>query len=200
MEPTSTQSGTISDQTYLFADQSGRHIPQDASRFAQTADPINRVEWMHWSSLTANDYNPNVIQRAEMNLLQNSILTTGWVQPVLHNAGIIVDGFHRWWLSHSSQELLGKYHGMLPAVDVRLGIIEAMLLTIRINRAKGTHAALRLSDVVRRLIDAGASPEQLKQGAGMTSAEVDLLTGGTVFTAKGIDSHIYSKAWKPKQR
>lgn len=135
-----------------------------------------------------------------MTLLENSILTTGWVQPVLHNAGIIVDGFHRWWLSHNSQALMGKHKGMLPAVDVRLGIIEAMLLTIRINRAKGTHAALRLSDVVRRLIDAGASPEQLKQGAGMTSAEVDLLTGGTVFTAKGIHSHIYSKAWKPKQR
>ena len=135
-----------------------------------------------------------------MTLLETSILTTGWVQPVIHNSGIIVDGFHRWWLSHNSHALISKYHGVLPAVDVCLGTIEAMLLTIRINRAKGTHAALRLSDVVRRLINAGASIEQVQQGAGMTSAEVELLTGGTVFTAKGIDSHTYSKAWKPKQR
>lgn len=135
-----------------------------------------------------------------MTLLEASILTSGWIQPVIHNAGMIVDGFHRWFLSHNSTALLAKYQGFLPAVDMCLGTIEAMLLTIRINRAKGTHAALRLSDVVRRLIDAGASLEQVQQGAGMTSAEVELLTGGTVFTAKGIDSHTYSKAWKPKQR
>jgi hypothetical protein len=73
-----------------------------------------------------------------------------------------------------------------------------MIVTIRMNRAKGTHVAVRMSEIVRTLIDQmGVLPEELAQDIGATKAEIDLLYQEGVFKMKNIKDYKYSKAWVP---
>ena len=162
-------------------------------------DPINRIEWREASSLNANDYNPNVVFTPELKLLEKSILKTGWVQPILiTKEGTIIDGFHRHRLAQDSVKLKEKYKGKVPCAVMDINVVEAMIVTIRMNRAKGSHVAVKMSEIVRKLIDSmGVLPEELAQDIGATKAEIDLLYQDGVFKMKNIKDYKYSKAWVP---
>jgi ParB-like chromosome segregation protein Spo0J len=162
-------------------------------------DPISRIEWRDASSLNANEYNPNIVFTPELRLLERSILKTGWVQPVLITQdGTIIDGFHRHRLAQDSAKLREKYGGKVPCAVMDISPQEAMIVTIRMNRAKGTHVAVRMSEIVRTLIDQmGVLPEELAQDIGATKAEIDLLYQEGVFKMKNIKDYKYSKAWVP---
>jgi len=162
-------------------------------------DPINRIEWREASSLNANDYNPNVVFTPELKLLEKSILKTGWVQPILiTKEGTIIDGFHRHRLAQDSVKLKEKYKGKVPCAVMDISVVEAMIVTIRMNRAKGSHVAVRMSEIVRKLIDAmGVLPEELAQDIGATKAEINLLYQEGVFKMKNIKDYKYSNAWIP---
>jgi ParB-like chromosome segregation protein Spo0J len=164
-----------------------------------TNDPINRIEWRLASSLNANDYNPNVVFTPELKLLERSILKTGWVQPILITQdGTIIDGFHRHRLAQDSTKLKEVYGGKVPCAVMDISVTEAMVVTIRMNRAKGSHVAVRMSEIVRGLIDVhGMLPEELAQDIGATKAEIDLLYQDGVFKMKNIKDYKYSKAWIP---
>ena len=59
-------------------------------------EPITNVEWIEVDQLNANDYNPNVVLNKELKLLELSLMTNGWIQPILINKDkTIIDGFHR---------------------------------------------------------------------------------------------------------
>ena len=59
-------------------------------------DPINNVEWVEVAKIKSNDYNPNVVLNQELKLLEFSIMTNGWIQPILVTKDYtIIDGFHR---------------------------------------------------------------------------------------------------------
>jgi len=166
-----------------------------------TEDPIQNIEWRDAKTLNANDYNPNVVYSPELKLLEFSILRQGWVQPVLVTEdGTIIDGFHRAMLSRESKALGKKYGGRCPCVVLDIDRAEAMMLTIRINRAKGAHVAFRMAAIVKELIDEhGVDAQQLATEIGATSQEVDLLYQDGVFEAKDIKNYRYSKAWYPKE-
>lgn len=162
-------------------------------------DPIDRIQWVHANTLHANDYNPNMVHEPELRLLERSILQTGWIQPVLTDADSqIIDGFHRWMLSRTSQAMRERYGGLLPVCRLEVSGAEARLMTIRINRAKGTHVAFRMAAVVKQLIDTYAlDPEQIARDIGATRAEIDLLYQDNIFAARNIKDHRYSEAWAP---
>ena len=165
-------------------------------------DPIERIEWRLASSLKANNYNPNVVFTPELRLLERSILTQGWVQPVLINEdGTIIDGFHRSRLAQDSEALRAKYQGRVPCAVLHLTRPEAMLATIRMNRAKGSHVAARMHDIVRELIDDhDLDPQEIAQAIGANRDEVDLLYQEGVFAVKDIKNYAYSKAWVPVEK
>ena len=164
------------------------------------SDPIMRIEWRLASSLKANAYNPNVVHRPELRLLEHSLITSGWIQPILITpAGTIIDGFHRWRLAQDSTTLRDKYGGHVPCVVLDIPEPEAEMLTVRINRAKGTHVAVRMHEIVLDLIDKhGYSREQVAQGIGASLEEVDLLYQENIFIARSLDKVPYSKAWVPR--
>ena len=117
-------------------------------------EPISRIEWRDAATLNANDYNPNVVFSPEMALLERSLLLTGWVQPVLiTKEGVIIDGFHRTTLSRVSKAMRERWNGTVPCAVLDVTRDQAMLLTIRMNRAKGSHVALRMSKIIHELID-----------------------------------------------
>jgi hypothetical protein len=162
-------------------------------------EPIEQIEWRNAAGLKANDYNPNSVFRPEMLLLERSIMLCGWIQPVLiSDDGTIIDGYHRVLLCRESKGMRDRYAGQVPCVVMKASRGDAMLLTIRMNRAKGTHVALRMSAIVRELVnDLAYSPEEIAIEIGATAAEVTLLLQEGVFKARKSEAHSYSKAWYP---
>lgn len=74
-----------------------------------------------------------------------------------------------------------------------------MLLTIRINRAKGSHIAIKMSDIIKELVENHGLPvEDIAKEIGGTKDEVELLLQDSIFKAKDIQNHKYSRAWKPR--
>lgn len=167
-----------------------------------TTDPITNIEWRDAASLNANDYNPNVVFTPELRLLERSILLTGWVQPILVQRAelIIIDGFHRSRLALESGLLRKRYGGKVPCALLDVTRQQAMILTIRMNRAKGTHVAVRMSEIVRELIDVHqCDPQEVAIEIGATKDEIDLLYQEGVFKMKNIADYRYGKAWYPKE-
>jgi len=164
-------------------------------------DPINEIVWLDAATLKANHYNPNIVFNAELRLLERSILKTGWVQPILVNkSGIIIDGFHRWKLSQDSPAIRERYKGKVPCAMLPVDDDQAMLLTIRMNRAKGTHVAVRMAAIVKDLIDVHhLDPNQIASEIGATKDEIDLLYQDSIFKARNLAEYRYSQAWVPKE-
>ena len=159
-------------------------------------NPISKVTWVDVSLLKANDYNPNVVFKDEMKLLEFSIKKNGWIQPILiTQENVIIDGFHRATLAKKNESIC--VDGKVPCVIMELTEAERMLLTIRINRAKGSHSALKMSEIIHRLIQEFEMPvKQICEGIGANKHEIDVLMMDSVFKAKGINEESeYSKAW-----
>jgi len=75
-----------------------------------------------------------------------------------------------------------------------------MILTVRMNRAKGSHVALKMSGMIRELIDKhGWSNTDVGKEIGASVKEIDLLYQDSVFKMKNIKNYKYSKAWYPVQ-
>ncbi len=164
-------------------------------------DPIDHIQWVPTGQLDGNRWNPNRVHKMELRLLETSILGTGWLQPILANPdGLIIDGFHRWRLAQDSQRIRDRWAGSVPVAVLNLTTPEAMLLTIRINRAKGTHVAVHMSAIVHELLQVyHYDPQEIAQGIGATLDEVELLAADGVFAAKGIKDWAYSQAWYPAE-
>lgn len=164
-----------------------------AERLTKLAAPIERIVWRNPHELNANAYNPNVVVSREMELLKRSIELTGWIQPALIGPDdTIIDGFHRVTLARLNDWLV-------PCVVLDLPKSERMLLTIRINRAKGTHVALRMSSIIQTLIADGVSREHIMASIGATAKELELLEAGDVFKAIDLSKWTYSRAWLPRR-
>lgn len=164
-------------------------------------NPIDTIVWVPASTLKANDYNPNVVFNAELRLLELSIVKHGWLHPlIVHEESMeIIDGFHRWSLAQQSKALIARDSGNVPCIMLKLTVPERMLLTVRINRAKGSHIALKMSQLVKSLVaDHGMAIETVAKEIGGSKAEVELLLQDNVFTQKNTQDHKYSRAWKPK--
>ncbi len=164
-------------------------------------DPVDQIEWRQADELRVNDWNPNVVHAPEMRLLETSILENGWVQPVLINTtGLLIDGFHRVVLAQKSKALRERYAGEVPCAVLDMDDFQARLLTVRINRAKGSHVAIRMSALVKSVIDdGGLSVEEVARQIGASTAEVELLHQDDVFKARDIPHHRYSLAWVPEE-
>ena len=162
-------------------------------------DPINAIEWRQADSLKANYWNPNRVYKPELRLLERSILATGWIQPILINKNnLIIDGFHRWRLTLDSKRLRKEYNGTLPVAVLAVEDDEAMAITVRINRAKGTHVAVEMHNLVLQLAETHQwTTDRIASEIGATKKEVDLLLQEGVFTAKKIREWSYSQAWYP---
>jgi ParB-like chromosome segregation protein Spo0J len=105
-----------------------------------------------------------------MKLLKLSLLKNGWIQPILVTMEkIIIDGFHRWHLSREDKEIKARYKGLAPCAVMDLSEPERMLLTVRINRAKGSHIAIKMHELVR----------SLHNNHGYTKEEIAKQIGGT---------------------
>lgn len=172
----------------------------NANRRKRSPHPIDNIEWIPAKELNPNDYNPNIVFTPELKLLEQSIIDTKWIQPILiTKEKVIIDGFHRYSLCLNSDKVKAMTDGKVPCAVLNLSEPERMLLTIRINRAKGSHQSIKMHEIVHKLVEFyGITKEKVAKDIGATKAEVELLLQDGVFKKLGIPNHKYSKAWYPK--
>lgn len=164
------------------------------------SEPVNGVEWIHFSLLKGNDYNPNHVAPNELELLKVSILSDGWTQPIVIRAdNEIVDGYHRWLLSSTDEEMQKAFSGYVPVVRLQYGsLAHQMMSTIRHNRARGSHELMKMADIVRYMINkAKLTKENLVDGLGMEEEEAERLLDKGNMLKRGAGDE-FGKGWKPE--
>lgn len=172
---------------------------------AQLGQPVDNIEWVDVNRLDANDYNPNHVMEPEMNLLALSLLKQKWIQPILvwpapdSQRLVIIDGFHRHMVVKTNKQVWAMTNGKVPVVVMHMTVPERMLLTIRINRAKGNHAAIKMHEIVHALIKTyDYHPDVVAREIGADRSEIDTLVASNVFEIKQVDEINYGKSWYPK--
>lgn len=98
-----------------------------------------------------NEYNPNRQSEHDFELLCRSIEEDGFTQPILVNkiSNRIVDGEHRW----RACKTLGM--PTVPVIYVDFTQAQAMISTLRHNRARGSENINMAADVLKELKEMG---------------------------------------------
>jgi len=158
--------------------------------------PVSRVQWVPVDKVYANDYNPNSVAPPEMELLQVSIESDGFTQPIVvwetEEGYEVVDGFHR--------HIVGKKMGLshLPVVIVntdRTDKGDRMASTIRHNRARGKHQVGAMSEIVQDLARRNWSDQRIGKELGMSPDEVLRLKQISGLAEMFADEE-FSEAWE----
>lgn len=137
--------------------------------------PVSNVQWVTADMVQANDYNPNSVAAPEMRLLEHSIASDGFTQPIvtwLREDGIyeVVDGFHRHKVGRDTLKLTH-----LPVVVInseRVDKGDRIAATIRHNRARGKHQVDAMSDIVLDLSRRNWTDKKIAKELGMEPDEV----------------------------
>jgi ParB-like chromosome segregation protein Spo0J len=135
--------------------------------------PLSTLQWVPVTSLHANDWNPNRVSKQNLDLLVQSILVNGWTMPIVARPdGTIIDGFHRWTVAQR-EPLKTQLSGMVPVVFVEhKDHAEDLYGTITHNRARGTHLLEPMKAIVKELLDAGKTVDEVGKQLGMKPEEV----------------------------
>lgn len=166
------------------------------------AEPVDCVQWVPTEVLSANDYNPNTVAPPEMRLLELSILSDGYTQPIVawrNGSGFeVVDGFHRNRVGRESSAVRSRIHGYLPVAIInpeRHDRRDRISATIRHNRARGKHQVSAMSDIVVELKRRNWTDDKIGRELGMDPDEVLRLTQITGL-ADMFANEEFSKAWE----
>lgn len=135
--------------------------------------PVGNVKIVDRNLLRANDYNPNVVNEKNLELLTTSILTNGWTLPIVVRPDYtIIDGFHRWTVA-GREPLLTKLKGKVPIVIVdHKEESKNIYGTITHNRARGTHLLEPMKKIVQRLLEEDKTIKEISKQLGMSEEEI----------------------------
>ena len=94
------------------------------------------------------------ILRPEKMLLRVSLLEHGWLQPLVVRSSdnTIIDGYQRYLISVDEDKFVKKHGSSIPVLYQDVDEIDAMVLHVRLNRAKGSVNSYALSRLIKRII------------------------------------------------
>lgn len=135
--------------------------------------PIKNVKIVDRDTLLPNDYNPNVVNKQNLDLLVQSILTNGWTMPIVVRPDMtIIDGFHRWTVA-GMEPLKSLLGGKVPVVVVDHKTKDGNIYgTITHNRARGQHLLEPMKKIIKELLDDNKSIPEICKQLGMKPEEV----------------------------
>lgn len=140
------------------------------------------------------------ILRPEKMLLKESMMDYGWVQPIVVRASdnTIIDGYQRYLISINEEKFLKKYGRHVPVLLQDVDEVGAMIMHVRLNRARGSVNSYALSRLIKRLIASGKYEENdLGNIFLMHDDEIDLLVSDGLLKKKNWHKYEYSRAWVP---
>lgn len=165
-------------------------------------EPVDCVLWVDASAVAANDYNPNMVAPPEMRLLQLSIMSDGYTQPVVtwptDDGYEVVDGFHRSRVAKEVGAVRKRIRGRIPVTRIngdRTAKEDRIAATIRHNRARGVHQVDAMSEIVVDLARRGWPNERIGKELGMQPDEVLRLRQVTGLADLFADRQ-FSEAWE----
>ena len=178
-----------------------REILATASPFQK--EPVDCVQWVPCADVHANDYNPNAVAPPEMKLLERSIASDGYTQPIVawrnDNGELeVVDGFHRNRVGRESKAVRVRIKDHLPLAVInsdREGRGDRIASTIRHNRARGKHQVAAMSEIVLELKRRNWSDKKIGNELGMDPDEVLRLAQITGL-AEMFANREFSEAWE----
>jgi len=159
---------------------------------------------MNYSEMPLNSIKPapwrvNYVLKPDMLLLAESMNDYGWLQPIIvqKSTSHIIDGFHR-WVTAQSPDFAKKYGKKVPVIIVDIDNVDAMIMHVRLNRARGTIFAKPFSKLIRTLVVSDKySADEIADMLNMSADEFDLMLTGGLLKQRKIPQHQYSKAWVP---
>lgn len=165
-------------------------------------EPVDCVLWVKTDQLHANDYNPNAVAPPEMRLLQLSIMSDGYTQPIVawpdgRDSFEVVDGFHRNRVAREVGAVKKRVLGRLPIAVIntdRTSKEDRIASTIRHNRARGKHQVDAMADIVLDLARRNWDDVKIAKELGMEPDEVLRLKQITGLAELFADRE-FSEAW-----
>lgn len=166
-------------------------------------EPVDCVLWVKADELHANDYNPNSVAPPEMRLLQLSIMSDGYTQPIVawpdaEGSFEVVDGFHRNRVGREVGAVRKRCLGRLPIAAIntdRTSKEDRIAATIRHNRARGKHQVDAMADIVVDLSRRNWDDAKIAKELGMEPDEVLRLKQVTGLAELFADRD-FSEAWE----
>lgn len=158
--------------------------------------PCMEVVLVPAEKVRANNYNPNNVPKNNMELLLQSIMDNGFCFPIVTiydeevDEYVIIDGFHRYTILKDWLEVKE-----IPVVVLQHDIKKRMAATVQFNRARGVHQVELMGDLVKALVEQGATDEEIAKHLGMEMEEVYRLKQITGI-AELFKNQPYSKAWE----
>jgi len=159
--------------------------------------PLMDVRLVPIEKVRANTWNPNHVAPHNMDLLEESIRSNGFLYAVsvIYDAADdmldIVDGFHRYLVWRDRFQA-----SVVPVTfPTTYDIAQRMEATVQLNRARGVHQVELMGDLVRALIQQGVPDEEIALKLGMEAEEVYRLKQITGI-AELFKHQIYSTSWE----
>ena len=158
------------------------------------------VRMVPLSSLQPPKWGCTYLLRPDKMLLASSMRESGWLQPLVVRLAdsMIIDGTKRWDFA-SSDEKFAKRHGPnVPVVYHDVDEIDAMILHVRLNRARGNPHPVGLSKIVKQILVSRKYGEvNLANILELSDEEFELLRTGGLLKSKNWQPYTYSRAWVP---
>ena len=166
-------------------------------------EPVDCVLWVRAEQLHANDYNPNSVAPPEMRLLQLSIMSDGYTQPIVawpdqSDSYEVIDGFHRNRVGREVGAVRKRVMGRLPIAVIntdRTSKEDRIAATIQHNRARGKHSVDAMADIVLDLARRNWDDAKISKELGMEPDEVLRLKQVTGLAELFADRE-FSEAWE----
>ncbi|GAA4273185.1 ParB N-terminal domain-containing protein [Aquimarina gracilis] len=167
----------IQGSNIVSRDQKNQLINRLETVFNRHREPVSEVFWVPVNSISPNSYNPNKMAVPEKRLLLRSMLDHGITQPLLvapekNEQYILIDGYHRWRIMKTNEELRERLNHNVPVVVLNISDKNQMVAAIRHNRVRGQHQIGGIGEVVKILSNNGWSPAKIMDALGMEADEV----------------------------
>lgn len=156
--------------------------------------------WVEGTDIFPGPWRATYLLKPDMEVLARSMADYGWLQPIVvqRSTNRIIDGHIRWEIAGSVKSVRKASSGMVPVMYVDCSDTEAQMMHIRLNRAKGSTVAKKMSRIIRELVFSGLySEKDIKKALAMSNDEVDIMMDGTLIKSRKVAEHKYSRAWVP---
>lgn len=166
-----------------------------------------QIEYIPQDQLVPNDYNPNRQSDEEFAMLCGSMVDDGFTQPIVirseANDGChtIIDGEHRWRAARVLYS--GDFDGVkrpdfweIPVVKMEVEQVQAMLSTLRHNKARGSHD-IELDVEVFRMAEELGVLDIMTDGLGIDDDEMQKMLDD-IEPPESLASDEFGEAWVPE--